>query len=375
MAELDRPTGETRLAEGPERVEARDFEARVQRAASDIEVQREARRRVAMQNQRRGEPMVTGLLTDLLDTSDEVRWRIHGLHPAGGVLLVVAHRKSGKTTVLLNLARSYLTGDDFLGEFAVEPIDGRVGFINYEVSPAQFARWAQDAAVPADRFFIMNARGSRNPLATDFDREELVSALRAHEVEILLIDPFARAFGGVGENANDSAQVNAFTGMLDRLALEAGVSEVVLTNHTGWNTGRGRNSTALEDWPDSIMTIEKDKDSEARFVSAIGRDVSLEQDRLEFDARARALRLTGDGGMAELRGARAREVLVGAVVELVTAKPGITSGDLEDALKERGHRFQNGEGSKAARDAADQKLIRITKDGRSNHHYPPGSSF
>jgi RecA-family ATPase len=66
--------------------------------------------------------------------------RIDGLmaHEAG--MLLIAQRKTGKTSFGLNLARCLVTGDDFLGRFPVRPLTGRVALLNYEVSAAQLGR-------------------------------------------------------------------------------------------------------------------------------------------------------------------------------------------------------------------------------------------
>lgn len=83
-----------------------------------------------------------------------------------------------------------------MGGFAVTPVQGRVALLNFEMSAAQLARWAQEAGVPGDRLFLVNLRGTRNPLSHPDDRAVLADTLRAQQAEALILDPFGRVFTG-----------------------------------------------------------------------------------------------------------------------------------------------------------------------------------
>jgi hypothetical protein len=202
--------------------------------------------------------------------------------------LISAQRKTGKTTFVLNLARSLLTGEDFLGRFAVRPINGDVAILNYEVSAAQLARWADEAGVPRGRLFLVNLRGRGNPLGDDDGRMRLAALLRSRGTEALLCDPFGRAYTGVSQN--DPGEVGRWLDDLEHFArTDVGVNDLMLTAHAGWEGERTRGASALEDWPDSIITmtrggrVDGDGGEDARYLKAIGRDVELEEDRLNFD--------------------------------------------------------------------------------------------
>src|SRR4051794_40190245 len=99
-----------------------------------------------------------GTLDHLLKQPMDTSWRIDGVLPSRGRLLLTAKRKAGKTTLAGNLNRSLITGEPFLGRFDVEKIDGRVVVLNYEVGGAQYARWQRDLGIPPDRLFIINLR-------------------------------------------------------------------------------------------------------------------------------------------------------------------------------------------------------------------------
>ena len=224
-----------------------DFEKGVQAQLSQLRTRDEARRRYAQETQGRAASFDAGLLSDYLRRPEQARYRIDGLLPAEGGMLVVAQRKTGKTTLMLNLARSLVTGEPFLGSFVTRPIAGRVAILNYEVSGSQLARWATEVHVPPDRLVQVNLRGRRDPLSHIGDRAELASLLRSHQVESLIVDPFGRAYRGTSQN--DSGEVGTWLVNLDQFARdEAGAQDLVLTAHAGWNGERTRGSSALEDW-------------------------------------------------------------------------------------------------------------------------------
>ena len=336
----------------------------------------EARRRLAAELAGDAPPFDADLLVDVLARPQEPPHRVEGLIPSDAGTLVVAQRKTGKTTFELNLARSLIGGADFLGRFPVRAITGRVGLLNYEVSAAQLARWAHEAGVPADRLYMVNLRGRRNPLSHVEDRERLAEHLRRHEVESLIVDPFGRAF--VGKSQNDSGEVGAFLGELDRWCRgDAGACDVVLTAHAGWNGERTRGASALEDWADVIVTLTRgtdEGDEGSRYLRAEGRDVLFEEDRLDFDPTTRRLSLSGSGSRKVAAKDRAVAQLVPAVVTAVNAEPGITGYKLRQALKDAGHVIRNGDENAAAAMAVEQGTLTVEDGPRRSKVYRPNLS-
>jgi hypothetical protein len=339
-----------------------------------LRVRRTARQLLAAEDAGALPPVDADTLTAVLARPDEVRWRCERLHPAGGRLLVAAQRKTGKTTFGLNYARSLLTGAPLLGTFPVIPVSGRVVFLNYEVTARQLASWASDVGVPGDRMVLVNLRGRRNLLADDAGRAELVDLLRVHDGEVLMVDPFGRAF--TGRSQNDAAEVTPWLVMLDRIAAEAGVSELALTAHAGWNHDHTRGSSALEDWPDAIVWLTRDPDTDQRFLRAEGRDVQVEEDQLAYDSVTRHLRLTGAGSRQDAREAAHLDALVDGIVELVQAYPvGLNVSQLREQLRDAGHSFQREDVGHAAKQAASRGLIRQAPGPRnSTLNLPPEAS-
>jgi hypothetical protein len=347
---------------------AADFEFRVSAEMVRREVRAEAERRMAAAIPR--PPFDAQLLADVADV--EHQWRVAELLQVLGRMLLVAQRKTGKTTLALGLIRTLLLGGSFLGRFEVEPITGRVAFLNYEVSAQQLARWAREVGIPADRLLLVNLRGCSNPLADPDQTRRLAQLLRDHEAGFMVVDPFGRAFTGTSQN--DAGEIAGFLARLDTFATDAGISEYVLTAHAGWDGERSRGSSALEDWADVVLMLTRDKDDDSgRYLRAFGRDVEVEEDRLEYDPVTRRLSMSGAGSRKVAAAGRRTDALVEAVVEAVTVEPGSTVGRLEELVREAGHGFQRGDVGRACRSAVAAGHLRQDKGARNSlRNYPTG---
>lgn len=281
-------------------------------------------------------PFDAGTLAEILARPDEPPMRVQGLIPWEASTLIVAARKTGKTTTMLNYARCLLTGEDFLDEFPTIPLEEtqRVGFLNYEVSPKQVGRWAAELGIDPDRLYIVNLRGRRNPLSRDDDRTELAEHLRAMQVGALMVDPFGRAF--TGESQNDNAEVQRFLVDLDTFARnDVGAKDLVLAAHAGWDGERSRGASALEDWPDTIINLSGDGEGEdrRRFMRAMGRDVEVDEDELVMDPLTRVLSRAGNGGRKSKGPSLAKVAsLTAGAVRAITASPGCSRADVARAL-------------------------------------------
>lgn len=331
---------------------------------------REAHRR---QTEPEAPPFDAGTLGELLARPAEPEARVEGLIPWESSSLLTAMRKTGKTTMSLNLARSLLTGEDFLGRFGVRKLAGNIGLLNYEVSGGMIARWADDHGVDRDRLYVVNLRGRRNPLAHPEDREQLAGALRAHDVEAMIVDPFGRAYTGASQN--DSGEVGAWLANLDRFARgEVGALDLLLTAHAGWNGERTRGASALEDWADVILTLTRDQDDESqRFLRAMGRLGDLDEDRLDFDPFERRLTLAGVGSRKKVKEDGRNAELAVLVVRAAYLQPGLNGRELVEAVRgmDDAPTFQDRDVSKAATYAERQGLLRIENAGKGKpkRHY------
>lgn len=361
-------TPDAPLADTPDELEKRILER-----VEAIQVDQEARRRVALASEPPSEPWVVGTLADLMARDEEApQARVEGLIPWNASTQIIAMRKTGKTTFVLALARSLITGEDFLGREVVPIGDGRrVGLLNYEVSPRQMEAWAFDAGIPPDRLFIANLRGTPNPLTTDARRAEMAALLRDAGVEVLIVDPFGRAYSG--ESQNDNGEVQAWLMSLERFArAEVGALDLVLTVHAGWGGEHARGASALEDWGDSLIYLTRDEDTDARFMRADGRDVSVPEDQLLRDPETRELRMAGSN---RRRSEAKADRLMDVMLQVVEETPGLSGNKVEEAMKERGCHLQKGDSlSKAAKEAERRGLLVRIKSGQAWLHYRPEDS-
>jgi hypothetical protein len=100
------------------------------------------------------------LLSEFLAIEDEpVRYRVDGLMPVGARVMLTAQFKAGKTTLVSNLLRALVDGEDFLGR-AVEQPAGRIVLIDAELDEAMLRRWLRDQGIQHDdRIAVVSLRG------------------------------------------------------------------------------------------------------------------------------------------------------------------------------------------------------------------------
>jgi len=165
--------------EGRARRDAREIlrrEAEVEREAERLRVRHDAAEKVRREKSGPARPFDAGTVSEILARPEEPAMRIAGLLPWSASMLLSAQRKTGKTTMVLNLARALLLGQPLLGRFDVQHVAGTIALLNFEVGAAQIGRWAADHGVPGDRLFVVNLRGRRNPLSNPEDRASLAGA-------------------------------------------------------------------------------------------------------------------------------------------------------------------------------------------------------
>jgi hypothetical protein len=312
-------------------------EAAVTRKLEQLEVDQEARRRLAAKLAGGGFvfPEVGRTLADDLATEARERaYVIDELQIAGGNALLVAQYKVGKTTLLMNLLKALADQEPFLNRFDVAPLDGRVAYWNYELDADQFRRWMRDIDVHNTERVAepLHLRGAHLPFWLPEYAERAIQWLRGAEVEFLIVDPIARAWSGLVNDENDNATVGAFTDSIDALKREADVPHLVISSHTGRerfteNEERSRGATRLEDWMDVGWYFTKDKQGR-RALRAMGRDVDVEAQDITYDGSTRRLYATGQ--TREQR--REQEGLQAVVDALALGGDGPTTTDLADGL-------------------------------------------
>lgn len=288
-------------------------------------VSREARRMVdadEFATTWREPPSRQTLADELAEPDDPTRYRVGSLLTMGGNAVLTAAFKAGKTTMCNNLLRSLADGDKFLGRFDVDRPDGRVAMFNYEVADGQYRQWLRGIGIAnPDRVCVLNLRGFRLPLIHTLVEDWVTKWLIEHDVRVWIVDPFARAMVGCGDE-NSNADVSAVLDALDVIKARAGVGELVLPTHTGRaeqlaGAERARGATRLDDWADARWLLTADE-QQRRFFRASGRDVEVGEELLSFDAATGRLTLGG----YDRRGMADRD-RAGEVAEWVADNPGL----------------------------------------------------
>jgi hypothetical protein len=307
---------------------------------------------------------VRSLSDELKLPIEEVKWTIKDVFPTGANVTLTAQYKAGKTTLINSLAKSLADGEKFLNYFDQPDHKGRIVIFNYEVSENQYRRWMNDVAIESsDKITLVHLRGKRLPLIVPRVEDLVVGILKDLDAQTWILDPFARAFTGCGDE-NSNSDVGVFLDTLDVIKDRAGVSNLVLPIHTGRaqenGVDRARGATRLDDWADVRWLLKKTQDG--RFFSADGRDVLQEEQMLTFDETTRSLTLGGvDSRMAKKRG------LEDMWIDVVNANPGLSTSQLSDIL---GKRYDD-KGLKAGRDAAlRHHKVKTSEMGRTTVWYP-----
>jgi hypothetical protein len=238
-----------------------------------------------------GEPTPAISLTELLSQNiQKTKWAIEGLLIMCGKVFLAAKAKSGKTTMSMSLLKSLADGEDFLGKFKVNPVEGRIGYMNLELTEHQMQEWVGRQDIKdRDRIHFWNLRGKVNPFRSANARNHLIEEIKSLGIKTLIIDTFSKIFPG---EANNNSEVNRFLAMLDVTLDKAGVEQLIMLVHAGNDGSKIRGATALTDHPDGIWYLATDEEGN-RFFHAIGRDISVPEGQLIYEPETSELTYTG----------------------------------------------------------------------------------
>ena len=272
-------------------------------------------------------------------------YRIPNWQPRESRVLLAAQYKAGKTTLIGNLVRTLADGDHWLGRDAVDPADGSVVLLDFEMSPTQLDGWLRAQRIRHDdqvRVLPLRGRASSFDILTPLTRAKWAELLRACQTSYLILDCLRPVLDALG--LDEHREAGRFLVAFDALLAEAGVPDACVVHHMGHSAERSRGDSRLRDWPDTEWRLmRKDEDpSSPRFITAYGRDVDVPESQLVYDTLTR--RLTIETGSR--RDAAAREALDAVLAVLDTANESLSGRGIKDALAD----------SELARDTIDAAL-------------------
>lgn len=303
---------------------------------------------------REGEPLPSQSLKDFLGkVISASKWLIEGLFPISGKVFLVAKAKAGKTTLVTALLKALADGGNFLSKFKVSAHEGRIGYMNLELTELQMQEWLQRQNIAnVEKIHIWNLRGKANPFRSESSRDALICELKEQGIKTLVIDTFAKIYPG---NANDNSEVNRFLIMLDSVLDQAGVEQLVMLVHAGNDAKKIRGATALTDHPDGIWFLINDEDKN-RYFSAIGRDIELDEGQIIYDKVLHTLEFTGSGKKATRESSVSERMLT-----YIRLNPGANASAVDECVG----------GTKTSKIRARSKLV---KDGLVEVRKGPNNS-
>lgn len=202
-------------------------------------------------------------------TGTDQTWLVRGLWPSGGVGIIAAEPKSGKTWLALELAVCVASGVNCLGEYPVDTPSTVLFFNGEDGEHIQRDRLAnlmlakglnhEDVA----KLKIISADSLRLDVPEDLNSlRELVETNRP---KLVILDPFVRLHR---INENNSAEVAELLSNLRNIQKDFDTS-IILVHHlkkAGGKTVRGgsklRGSSELFAWGDGYLFLNKDRSGE-----------------------------------------------------------------------------------------------------------------
>ena len=305
-------------------------------------------------------PTYTHTLTEELQQPDEqTHYIIDQLWPTGANISLTATYKAGKSSTILNVIKS-LTDHTPLFEHFQTNHNGRIAYLNYEVAANQMRRWFKDVNITnTDNIQLINMRGHTWPLLSDYVIKHTIDLLATNNITTLILDPLARAFVGSGDE-NSNQDVGIFLDTLDYIKDQAGVANLLIAAHTGRNAEQGnsraRGASRFDDWVDARWMLTKDADGQ-RWFSADGRDVTLDESKLEWVEQGRRQIFHAGQGKKEISSGTIKD----KIMEIFAEHPdGISSkNELERLCKAK---YKEGFGLSKKYD--ETELRQLVDDGR-----------
>jgi len=203
---------------------------------------------------------------DLYEADLKVEWLAKELLIAGGISLLAARPKSGKSTLVRQLAKAVCKGEEFLGR---EVEKGRVAYLALEEHPAMLQHQFKTIGLTKDDDIMLHV----GPIYGKNRADTLIGYLKDYEAKLVVIDTLA-LFAGI-EDSNSYDKVNKSMEQVRRIARETN-SHVMLIHHTTKSDVTSTNSImgsqAYLGAVDTAMII--NCTGPKRFLTSVGRGLS-----------------------------------------------------------------------------------------------------
>jgi hypothetical protein len=137
----------------------------------------------------------------------EQKWKIKGLIPNEGFVILAGVSGEGKTWLAMEMARCITLGIDFAGNPEFSTTEGNVLYIDGEMSVSEFQRRGKQLELSEERnkIFIMN--GDDLNLDEDDTVRNLISYIKENEICVVFIDTLRAVSGGIEEDRAEKIRV------------------------------------------------------------------------------------------------------------------------------------------------------------------------
>lgn len=326
---------------------ASDTDERAEKVAAQVEwlrTQRDARALLAAEGWT--PPPSQGSWAEQIEQGDEpLSWLISELAFEGANVVINAQAKSGKTSLMLNMIHSMLSGDALFGHFDVAALpEGRsVAWWNAELAERQAKTWLRAFTLPrAADFHPLHLRGYAMPFEVESVEDWAVEWLRERRVSVWVLDPLSALYMG---EENSNTELGAWLSALDRIKRRAGVETAFIVHHVSETVAeesdnpnadrllKGRGASRLTGWADVLWSY-RGRFDEPRYLSALGRDVDVPMfGGLLMDTSTRLLSFTGQRSTPAQD--RRRDLALKAYDAVASADGPLKAGELQETLPGR----------------------------------------
>jgi DNA repair protein RadA/Sms len=270
----------------------------------------------------------------LAEPEEAVQWLVDGLLPTGGVSLLAAKPKVGKSTLARNLAWCVARGAPFLGRATAQ---GAVVYLALEEKRGEVARHFRKMGATADSEGAVGEAPLPVYVHVGAAPEEamaaLAAAVAAHRPALVIADPLLRLVRL--RDANDYAEVTRALEPVVELARQSG-AHLLLVHHLAKGERAGGDailgSTALFGAVDTALLLRRHPD-QSRTIESIQRyGEDLAESVLTLDEATGTVQLAGT--VAERRQRDAEE----AVLAVLSAQPAaeLTEPEIREATEMKG---------------------------------------
>ena len=179
----------------------------------------------------------------------QVPYYIKDWLPKRGKAEIYAPRKSGKTYLMSQIARSIGSGEPV---FNLPTTQGKVLFVQFELGLELLQERLKQTGKDYPNVFVGSTFNLK--LDTESGFSMLQRAMEAVQPDVLILDPLYKMLSG---DENESHDIVAIVDKLDRL-IDSFTCSILLVHHAGKDISRGgRGSSSLEDWVDSSIEMRR----------------------------------------------------------------------------------------------------------------------